>query len=336
LQSLRSTAALTALALAFALGATDAHARGVPAGTPINNTATVDYTVGALTSTVTSNQSSVVVAEIIDVAVTAPTDPVPVSPGATQQILRYRVTNIGNGPETFRLVMSNAITGDQFDPVASSTSIYLDSDGSGAFNSGDAPYVVGTNDPVLAPDGAGSFVYVFVMNDIPATVVDSNVGRSNLTADSRTGTGAAGTVFAGQGASGTDAVIGNTNGIAVGQGEYLVEGVAVAALKSQTVVDQYGGARPIPGATINYSIAVSATGTGTASAAAFTDNVPAGTTYVAGTLRLNSTALSDTADADVGTFESSPQPRVRVQLGNLTAASGTQTITFAVTINSSP
>jgi uncharacterized repeat protein (TIGR01451 family) len=331
LQSLRSTAALAALALAFGLGAHDAYARGVAAGTPINNTATVDYTVGTVTTTVSSNQASVVVAEIVDVDVTVQTATVAVTPGATQQVMRYRVTNIGNGPENFRLVMSNAITGDQFDPTAASPAIYLDSDASGTFNAGDAQYVVGTNDPALAADG---FVTVFVLNDIPTTVVDGNVGRSNLTADARTGTGAQGTVFAGQGAGGTDAVIGTTGGDGVAQGEYVVEGVSVTANKTQTVLDRFGGARPIPGATITYSIAVNATGTGTAAAAVFADNIPAGTTYVAGTLKLNTTALSDSADADAGAFESTPQPRVRVQLGNLTAASGTQTITFAVTINS--
>ena len=52
-------------------------------------------------------------------------------------------------------------------------------------------------------------------------------------------------------AGGTDAVIGTSTGVDVAQGEYKVEGVAITAVKSQTVVDQYGGARPIPGATIN-------------------------------------------------------------------------------------
>ena len=333
MQSFRFSAVVGALALALGLGANNAHARGVAAGTPINNTATVDFTVGTVTSTITSNQASLVVAEIVDVDVTVQTPTVAVTPGATSQVLRYRVTNIGNGPETFKLVMSDAIAGDQFDPVAASPAIYLDSDSSGTYNAGDAPYVVGTNDPALAADG---FVTVFVLNNIPASVVDGNIGRSNLTAEARTGVGAPGTVFAGQGVSGTDAVLGTTGGDGVAQGEYVVEGIAITAVKTQTVVDQFGAARPIPGARINYSIAVNATGTGTASAAVFTDNIPAGTTYVAGTLRLNTGVLSDIADADVGAFEATPLARVRVQLGNLNAASGTQTIAFAVTINSIP
>lgn len=330
MQSLRFMAVAGAIALALGTGANDAHARGVVAGTSINNTATVDYTVGSVTSTVSSNQSSVLVAEILDVEVTVQTATVAVTPGATQKMLSYRVTNIGNGPEAFLLVINDAIAGDQFDPVASATAIYLDSDASGAFNSGDAPYVAGSNDPLLSPDG---FTTVFVFNDIPATVVDNNIGRSNLTATARTGSGAAGTVFAGQGEAGTDAVVGTSTATSVDQGEYKVEGIAITANKTQTVVDQYSGARPIPGARINYSIAVNATGSGTATAAVFSDNIPAGTTYLPGTLSLNGTALSDGSDTDAGAFEATSPPRVRVQLGDLLATSGTKTITFAVTIN---
>ena len=57
---------------------------------------------------------------------------------------------------------------------------------------------------------ADAFINVFVVNDIPAGVVDGNIGRSRLTAEARTGTGAPGTTFAGAGVGGTDAVVGTT------------------------------------------------------------------------------------------------------------------------------
>ena len=50
-------------------------------------------------------------------------------------------------------------------------------------------------------------------------------------------------------------------------------------------------------------------------------------------LRLNGAALTDGADVDAGDFSTTPAARVRVTLGNLTQASGSQTIEFAVTIN---
>ena len=311
-------------------GATPALAVGVAAGTSIDNTAQVTYTVGSVSATATSNTTSVTVAEILDVVVTLQTPSVPVIAGSTQQEMLYRVTNTGNGPETFHLQMTSTLGGDEFDPVAASPSIYFDTDGSGDLSPGDAPYVAGSNDPVLNAD---AFVTVLLVNDIPAAVVDGNRGFSRLLADARTGTGAPGTTFAGQGAGGTDAVVGTTGADSDATGQYLVAGVAVNAVKSQTVADQFGGTRPVPGARINYTIIVSATGTGSASASVFSDNIPANTTYVPGTLRLNSAVLSDAADADAGDFSTLPNARVRVQLGTLTQASGSQTIQFAVTIN---
>jgi uncharacterized repeat protein (TIGR01451 family) len=342
-QSLRNSAVFAAVATALSLGATSAHARGIAAGTSINNTATVDYTVGTVTTTTPSNTSVVVVAETLDVAVTIQTPTVAVTPGATQQVLRYRVDNTGNGSEAFRLVLNNAITtGDEFDPVAASPAIYLDSTKTGptagVFDPTDVPYVPGSNDPLLDPNTAGNeYVIAFVVNNIPTTVVDSNRGISTLQALARTGTGVAGTVFAGQGTGGTDAVVGQSTATITAQGMYTVAGISIVANKSQTVVNQFGTAQPIPGATINYTIVVNATGSGTATAAQFTDNIPAGTTYTPGTLRLNTTVLTDGADVtDNGAFEATPVPRVRVGLGNLTQASGAQTIQFAVTINNTP
>jgi uncharacterized repeat protein (TIGR01451 family) len=329
MQSLRSWAAIATVTLALGLASNQAHAVGVQAGQTITNTATVDYTVGTVTATASSNTVTVTVAEILNVTVVAQTPVLPVSPGQTQQALRFRVENTGNGPEAFHLVLNSNVAGDNFDPVAASPSIYFDN-GDGVFGAGDTPYVAGSNDPQLNPD---SFAIVFVVHNIPATATDGQTGIVALTANARTGTGAPGTVFAGQGASGTDAVVGTSGASATTQAHYLVEGVTITANKTQTVLDQFGGNRPVPGARITYSVKVDAVGSGTATAMVFADNIPTGTTYVPGTLRLNGAALTDGADADAGAFETTPQNRVRVTLGNLTQANGTQTIDFAVTIN---
>jgi uncharacterized repeat protein (TIGR01451 family) len=327
---MREIGALGALMLSAVLGSNQACALGAPAGTNIDNTAQVTYSVGSISATASSNTSSVTIAEILDVVVTLQTPSVPVIAGATQQEMLYRVTNAGNGPETLRLQMTSVLGGDDFDPAAASPSIYFDTDASGDLSPGDLPYVAGNNDPVLNAD---AFITVLVVNDIPAGAVDGNRGLSRLTAEARTGIGAAGTAYAGQGVNGTDAVVGTTGADGEATGEYLIAGVAVAAVKSQAIVDQFGGTRPVPGARINYTVVVTATGTGSATSAVFNDAIPANTTYVAGTLRLNSLALSDAADADAGDFTIAPNARVRVQLGTLTAASGPQAIQFAVTIN---
>ena len=320
-----SVAALASLGAPLAV-----HAAGTPTGTNIQNTAQVSYSVGSSTLTATSNTSTIQVAERLDAVLTLASTTVQVSPGATAEELVFTLTNTGNGSERFNLTaLSAGVVNDDFDPTLASPAIYLDSDNSGDFSGGDVAYNAGVNDPILAADAS---VRLLVINNIPNTVVNGNRGRSQLTAAAATGTGAPGTAFPGQGDSGVDAVAGTTGGDAVLFGEYLVADVQLTAVKSQTILDQFGGARPLPGARINYQIVVTPSGTGTATSAAVNDLIPANTTYVANSLQLNGAALSDTADSDAGTFVSAPA-EVRVTLGNLSGASGPQTVQFAVTIN---
>lgn len=327
--SLRASALAGSIVAACALISAPARAVGVAAGTTIDSTASVSYTVGAVNASAASSTASVTVAEILDVVVTPPAAALPVAPGSTAQVLRFRVTNTGNGPESFNLVLDNAIAGDNFDPTAAAPSIYLDTDGTGTLTPADAVYN-GSNDPVLDAD---AFIHVFVVNDIPVAVADGNIGRSRLTAEANTGSGDPGTAFVGMGVGNTFAVVGTTRARAIGVGEYLVAGVTVTAVKSQSVLDPFGTDHPVPGARITYSIVVSATGTGSALNTIFGDNIPANTTFVPGSMRLNGVALTDGADADAGAYESTPTPRVRVALGTLTQAGGSQTVEFAVTID---
>jgi uncharacterized repeat protein (TIGR01451 family) len=307
------------------------HAAGTPAGTNIQSTAQVSYTVGGSAVNTSSNTASVRVAEILDAVLTLAAPTATVSPGATAEELVYTLTNTGNGSETFNLTaLSAGVTGDDFDPTLATPAIYFDTDNSGDFSGGDVAFSPGVNNPVLAADAR---VRLIVVNNIPSTVVNGNRGRSQLTAAAATGTGAPGTAFVGAGDGGVDAVAGTTGGDALLFGEYLVADVQLTAVKSQTIVDQFGGARALPGARINYQVVVSASGAGNANAAVFSDLVPANTSFVAGSLRLNGAALSDGADADAGTFVATPAPEVRVTLGNLTGGSGPQTIEFAVTIH---
>lgn len=320
------------VAVVASLGAPFAtHAAGTAAGTNIQNTAQVSYTVGSSTVTTSSNTSSVTVAEILDAVLTIAAPTVTVSPGASAEELVFTLTNTGNGTETFNLTaLSAGVVGDDFDPTLASPAIYFDTDNSGDFSGSDVAYSPGANNPVLAADAS---VRLIVVNNIPNTALNGNRGRGQLTAAASTGTGAPGTAFIGGGDGGVDAVAGTTGGDSVLFGEYLVADVQLTAVKSQTIVDQFGGGRPLPGARINYQVVVTPSGSGNATAAAFSDLVPTHTTYLAGSLRLNGAALSDGADADAGTFVSAPAPEVRVTLGNLAGGAGPQTIEFAVTIN---
>jgi uncharacterized repeat protein (TIGR01451 family) len=317
--------------LAVASAPLASHAAGTPAGVNIQNTAQVSYTLGSATVSATSNTSSVTVAEILDAVMTIAAPTVQVSAGATTEELVFTLTNTGNGTERFNLTaLSAGVVGDDFDPTLATPAIYFDTDDSGDFSPGDLAYSPGANDPVLAADAS---VRLIVVNDIPNTAVNGNRGRSQLTAAAASGTGDPGFSFGMVGDGGVEAVAGTTRGDAQLFGEYLVADILLTAVKSQTILDQFNGSRPLPGARITYQIVVTASGSGTATATNFSDLVPPNTTYVAGSLELNGAALSDGADADAGAFVSAPAPEVRVTLGDLSGASGPQTIEFAVTIN---
>ena len=129
-------------------------------------------------------------------------------------------------------------------------------------------------------------------------------------------------------------MVGTSTGSANGTWDYVVSSVTVSVIKGASVV---GGGDPIPGATIRYTITVTVAGAGTALGMVITDPIPANTTYSITTLTLDTgigaAALTDAADGDVGDVNSPTFDLVTVSLGDLTAASAPQVITFDVTID---
>lgn len=321
-----------ALFMIVLVGATAAYAGGTAPGTDIANKATATYTVGVTTVSTDSNTTHLTVVELLDVNAVEQdvAKTVLVAPGATNQMMTFRVTNTGNGTETFALTTDMLVAGDDFNPTLAS--VYLDTNSNDVYDAGtDSPYVFGTNDPTLAADAHKT---VFVFCDIPGGVLDTNAGKASLTATSKTGTGAPGTPFAGLGDGGSDAVAGASGGAATDTGTYLVSNVTVSVVKSQVVADQFGGTKPMPGATIHYTITVKVTaGTGTAAGLVLKDPIPANTTYTAGTLKLDGAALSDALDGDVGDVGGTTPGNVTVTIGSLTSASLIKTVIFDVKIN---
>ena len=196
LPSCSAIALLAALALPM-----QAQAAGTRAGSTISNTASASFDTGGGSTTINSNQVDLLVDELLDVTVGSnnPTD-VPTTPGATQQVLSFRVTNAGNGAENVVLSTIANAGGDNYDPVV--TQIYIDADGNNAFDAAtDTLYTPGTGDPLLQPESA---ITVFVIATTPASVVDGNRGVVSLVAAAKTGTGDPGDSFAGQGEGGGD------------------------------------------------------------------------------------------------------------------------------------
>ena len=304
---------------------------GTIAGTDIDNTAVISYEVVGTPQTISSNTVTLTVAEVLDVDVTLLSGPVSVVAGASTQELLFVVTNTGNGTETFSLAINNALTGDDFDPVESTpAAIYFDTDGSGDFSAGDIAYTPDSNDPVLAPDAS---VDVLLVNEIPATAADGDIGLSELSAASQTGTGAAGDRFPGDGDGGLDENVGTSGAADAISGQYVLSDIQLAVVKSATVLDPFGGTDPVPGAEITYRIVVTPSGSQTAANAVIVDAIPANTSYLPNSITLNGGALTDAADGDVGAYTATPTPEVSVSLGDLVETDGVQTIEFTVTID---
>ena len=188
----------------------------------------------------------------------------------------------------------------------------------------------GINDPLLAADAG---ITLFMLNDIPISTMDADLGNSQLTATSKTGTGTPGTVIEDAGEGGTDAVVGSSGGDDDDLGTYVVSSASVSVMKSVNITDPSGGSEPVPAAVVTYSLAVTVTGSGTALNVIITDMLPVDTTYEPGTLALNGVSLTDEADIDVGDVGATTPGVVTVDLGDLPVGSPIRTITFEVRIN---
>lgn len=301
-----------------------AHAAGTVAGTNIQNIASASYDTPGGPIEIQSNTNIVRVDELLNVTVNG-TDPgdVLTTPGATANVQKFRVTNTGNGSEGYTLSAITANGGDDFDPGL--VQIVID-DGDGVYEPGqDTVYTAGVNDPVLNPDESRT---IFIITSTPAGVSNGDRAQVSLRAIAKTGSGPAGTVFAGAGQGGGDAVVGLTTADARGSGFLAVQTATVNLTKAASIVDPFGGSTAVPGSIITYTLTADVTGSGTLTNLAIADPIPAGSTYEAGTITLQATPLTDTADADAGNYNGT---RIRVVLGNV-AAGQTRVVTFKVKI----
>lgn len=319
-----SKALLAASVAAMFTIASPAHAEGVNAGTLIENTATATYDDGDGSRTVDSNTVTVRVDELIDVTVTS-LNSGPVAADAGQAILTFEVTNPGNGPEAYQLIANPVVAGNDFDTVVNA--IAVDTNGNGTYDPGvDEILTAPETTAVLQPDEA---ITVFVLVTVPGGVTDGQESDVELTADAVTGTGTPGTLFAGQGVDGGDAIVGTTTASASAIGELLVGITSVDLIKAASIADPFGGTSAVPGSVVTFTITADVMGSGTVDDLIVTDAIPTGTTYSVGTLALDGVPLTDAAGDDAGEASAT---EISVDLE--TVAGGTsRAITFDVTID---
>ncbi|WP_298465716.1 hypothetical protein [uncultured Erythrobacter sp.] len=308
-----------------ALGANAAHAEGVSAGTLIENTATATYDDGGGEKTIDSNTVTLRVDELLDVTITSlDSGPLAAVPG--EAVLTFEITNQGNGPEAYQLTANPVVAGNDFDTTVDS--IAVDTNGNGTYDPGvDEILTAPETTAVLAADET---LTVFVIVTVPDGVTDGQESDIELTADAVTGTGAPGTLFAGQGVDGGDAIVGTTGASATATGELLVGITSVDLTKAASIVDPFGGTSAVPGAVVTFTITADVAGSGSVDDLIVTDTIPDGTTYAAGTLALDGNPLTDVSGDDAG--EASDASGISVDLGTV-AAGSSQAITFNVTID---
>ncbi len=299
------------------------HARGVDAGTIISNTAHIYYSNAGVDHNFSSNTVIDVVEQLIDPLVDfTQNSPTYIESGDTLQALTFRLTNIGNGADKFRLFTtpaSSAVT-------TSSPTIYIDSDADGVFNPSQDIAILDIN---LSADES---VVLFVVNSI----VNSELTRASrhyftLQAVSvRGGSGVAGRVHPSAGVDSTSAIDGLRGGVSSDVGVYEVLAFKVKIDKSVAdVVNTQGEPNATTGATITYALEVYLDGDGSASNIVLVDNIPQGMEYVDGSMQLNGVALSDAVDGDEGDFNTTA---IRVRLGEISDESAKQRITFKAVI----
>ena len=341
-----------------ALSAAPAYAAGTTAGSSINNTATVGYSVGGVAQTaVTSNTATFVVDRKISMTLTEPGNATTsVAPGSSNQVTTFLLTNTSNAALDFGLALAQPVGGttahggtDGFDVTTPTywinTGVSVASATYDPANSVQVTYI-----DELAADATK---YIFVLANIPAIRANGDVAGVTLTAQARD-SGTAGTQgavsgeTAGANTAGVDTVFadaaGATDAVRDGQisarDDYTVAAALLTVNKTSRIISDplnlLVNPKMIPGATVEYCIQVAnAAGGATATAPTITDIVPAQTTYDATFgIRLNGTVTAGVCNADgvAGGAYNGGTTTVSGTLANL-AGGSTSTLYFRVTIN---
>lgn len=311
----------SAFALVFAPTIAVAAPVGTAANSSISNTASVSYNVGGIAQTpVTSAADVFTVDRKIDLVVTTQDSAaVSVSPGQTNAVTRFTVTNNSNATIDFLLAATQQaggtakFTGNDTADV-NNVRIYVETNGTAGWQAGD------TLASSLAAVASGDAVTVYVVSDAPLTLTQGQIATMILTATAASGATAVGGTPAGTAGTGGTALAQTPAGTANGKttmetvfadaqaeaqtgdglkdgkhaarSDYIVAAPSLSIAKySRVISDPFSGAaspRAIPGAVVEYCIVVSnAAGAATADAVTVSDVIPTQVTYLASSIYLN-------------------------------------------------
>lgn len=353
-----NTVGIIGLAAITSLAATPALAAGTTAGTTITNTATVDYQVGGVAQGQQSASNNFTVDRKINLLVeevgTVTTN---VVPGQTNAVTTFQLTNSSNETLDFALVASQIVGGtaahggtDTFN--ANNIRIYRDNTVTGTVGSWDVgdTLLTGFVDELVVDTA----IRLFVVADIPAALANNAVAGVTLRATAREGAlagtqGAAITETAGANTAGKDTVFADIAGVtgdAARDGshsdndDYTVQTATLAVAKSSRVIsDPFNNTtnpKLIPGAVVEYCIAVANTGGAAATSVVINDAVPGQLTFVPGSILLGGTYTgtvpSGTCDFNGTAGGSYTAPNVSGTIASI-AAGAASTLVFRATVN---
>ncbi|MBA4381282.1 MAG: hypothetical protein C0406_01840 [Sideroxydans sp.] len=301
-------AALLASAALLGLVSQSALAAGTASGTSISNTATLAYSVGAVTQTpitsaaaafVVDNKVNLIVAELGGAATTVIPDPTL----GTVSTSTFTVTNTGNTTQDFSLAVADLANGtanpfggaltDNYNstPACTVTNIVVAAGSMGAYTAGDSHINALTAD---------SSATVTVSCTTPAAQANNSLAVISLTA----------TAFADDAANTLGGVLANDTGVDVpgtvqivfadvagsddaalsgshsARDAFVVQTAVLSVSKVATVIcDPANGGKDIanpkniPGAYVQYAITISNTGTAAATLSTVTDALQAQLTF---------------------------------------------------------
>ncbi|MGH3804157.1 MAG: hypothetical protein ACRDTD_29290 [Pseudonocardiaceae bacterium] len=343
------------LAALSSVAATPAFAVGTTAGTTITNTATVDYQVGGVAQGQQSASNNFTVDRKINVLVEEVANlTTPVVPGQANAVTTFQLTNTSNETLDFALTATQQVGGtaahtgtDTFN--VNNVRIYRDNTASGTIGSWDAGDTLITNYvDELVVDTA---IRLFVVADIPAGLTNNAIAGVTLRATAREGglagtQGAAITETTGANTAGKDTVFADITagvaGDAVRDGahsdndDYTVQTATLVVTKTSRIIsDPVNFAvnpKLIPGAVIEYCIAVANTGAAAATSVVINDPVPGQLTFNAGSILMGGTVTSGTCDFNGGAGGSYAEPNVSGTIASI-AAGTASTLVFRATVN---
>jgi uncharacterized repeat protein (TIGR01451 family) len=355
-----TTARLEYCAAALLMGGLSQQAHAVSSSVTVSTTATISYDVGATAQPTINALADFRVDKKVDVLVTnLDGAAVSVSPGQTTVVLAFSVTNQGNDTQDIVLA-DTALAGgaaayggtDNFD--ISSLAIYQDSANSTWEGTGTETDI--TAGKTLSNVASGATEYVYLVGNVPTSQADTSIASYFLkatvhiagggAAETETGDGVADSedavdvVFADGSGANSDAARDGSHTV---QGEWKVAAATLAITKTSAVIDDYVSAsnfKRIPGALIEYTIAIDNTGGADAVNLSIADvidttNVTFQTApYSGATMAV--TIIKDVGGTPVTTYQDSATvwatPNLSITVG--TVAAGTLThVKYQVVIN---